>query len=92
MKNILTQLSLVGYLSVQELNPLSYHKPLLLKLLVDYLGNKEPEAQNTLTMHEVPKRYILNDESLTRFENALEYLKNVEVLRVLQTRLYAQKV
>ena len=29
-------------------------------------------------MHEAPKRYILNDESLTRFENALEYLKNVE--------------
>ena len=77
-ENILTQLSLVGYLSVQELNPLSHHKPLLLKLLVDYLGNKEPEAQSTLTMHEAPNRYILNDESLTRFENALEYLKNVE--------------
>ena len=31
-----------------------------------------------MKMHEAPKRYILNDESLTRFENALEYLKNVE--------------
>ena len=77
-ENIPTQLSLVGFLSVQELNPRSDHKPLLLKLSVDYLGNKEPEAQNTLTMHEAPKRYILNDESLTRFENAVERLKNVE--------------
>ena len=34
-ENILTQLSLVGYLSVQELNPLSDHKTLLLKLLID---------------------------------------------------------
>ena len=59
-------------MAVQKLNHLSDHRPILLKLLLQNMTENSNNTEEQVKLFNAPERYLIDNDSVKNFENALE--------------------